>query len=245
MELQGRAALVTGASRGIGRACAEALARAGCAVALTARDAAAGEAAAAAIRDAGGAAIFLQQDVADAAAWPGVVAEAERRLGGLDTFVANAGVSFPKNATDMTLDAFRSLCAVNLGGVFFGLQAMVEAMRRKGRGGSAILMSSIMGKIAAPGYTHYCAAKEGVRLMAKAAALELGPENIRVNSVHPGLISTDMTAIFPKDALAPMIPLGRFGEPQEIADAVVFLASDRSKFMTGAELVVDGAMSVR
>lgn len=243
--LQGKAAIVTGASRGIGRACAEALARAGCAVTLTGRDEAVGKAAANDIRAEGGEAHFIQQDVADAAAWPDVLAQAERLMGGVDTYVANAGISSPKNAVDMSLQEYRTLMDINLSGVFYGLKHCVAAMRRRGRGGSAILMSSIMGKIAAAGYTHYCAAKYGVLLMAKAAALELGPEKIRVNSIHPGLISTDMTAVFPKEAMAPLIPMGRFGEPHEIGDAVVFLASDRSHFMTGAEIVVDGAMSIR
>ena len=245
MELEGRAALVTGASRGIGRAACEALARAGCAVVLTARDEATGEAAAATIRDGGGKALFLRQDAADPKSWSDIVSRTESFAGGLDVFVANAGISFAKSSVEMSLQEFRDLCAVNLGGVFFGLQHAVAAIRRRGRGGSVILMSSIMGKVAAPGYTHYNAAKAGVRLMAKAAALELGPEKIRVNSIHPGLISTDMTAGFPRAAMDSLIPLQRFGEPGEVADAVVFLASDRSRFVTGTEITIDGGMSVR
>jgi len=107
------------------------------------------------------------------------------------------------------------------------------------------MMSSIVGKVGVVGYPAYAAAKGGVRLLAKAAALELGPEQIRVNSVHPGLIRTGMTAGVDAAALAPMMPLGRIGEPREVADAVLFLVSDRGRFITGTEMVVDGGWIAR
>ncbi len=245
LELAGRAAIVTGASRGIGRAAAEALAKAGARVVLTARTAKDGEDAAAAIRKGGGVAHFIQQDVADPSAWRRVFAEAREKIGPLSIFVANAGISFPKPALEMSIEECRQMLNVNLAGVFFGLQEAVSAIREKGGGGSIILLSSVVGKIGAPAYTHYAAAKGGVRLMAKAAALELGAEQIRVNSVHPGFVRTDMTSIFPEAAMAPLVPLGRFGEPREIADPIVYLASDRSKFLTGAEIVLDGGLTVR
>ncbi|MBI1186024.1 MAG: glucose 1-dehydrogenase [Alphaproteobacteria bacterium] len=244
MDLADRVALVTGASRGIGRAAAEALAAAGASVVLTARSAD-GEEAAAGIRARGGQAHFIRQDVTDVASSARVADEALQRFGRLDVFVANAGVSFSKPTAEMSLAEFRSLLDVNLKAVFFGLQAAVRAMRAGARGGSAILMSSIMGKIGAPGYAHYTAAKGGVRLMAKAAALELGPEKIRVNSIHPGFVRTEMTAAFPEPYMKSLVPMGRIGEADEIARAVVFLASDRSRFMTGAELVLDGGLITR
>jgi NAD(P)-dependent dehydrogenase (short-subunit alcohol dehydrogenase family) len=241
-ELEGRTALVTGATRGIGKAAAVALAQAGAHVVVTGRSRDDGETAAADIKGAGGSAAYAALDVTDRAATKRLFDDLDR----LDIFVANAGISFDKTAAEMSLAEFRRMMAVNLEAVFVGLQHAVALMRKGGRGGSAILMSSIMGKIAAPGYMHYCAAKVGLTLMAKSAALELGAEGIRVNSVHPGLVRTDMTAAFPENVMGQqLIPMGRFGNPEEIATAVVFLASDRSKFMTGAEMVIDGAMSVR
>lgn len=240
-ELEGRVALVTGATRGIGKAAAIALAQAGAHVVLTGRTRKDGDAAVAEIKGAGGSAAFVELDVTDRAATQRLFESLDR----LDIFVANAGISVDKTAALMSLAEFRQIMAVNLEAVFVGLQHAVTAMRKGGRGGSAILMSSIMGKIAAPGYMHYCAAKVGLTLMAKSAALELGAEGIRVNSVHPGLVRTDMTAAFPENMMAQLIPMGRFGNPEEIATGVVFLASDRSKFMTGAEMVIDGAMSIR
>jgi NAD(P)-dependent dehydrogenase (short-subunit alcohol dehydrogenase family) len=145
----------------------------------------------------------------------------------------------------MTLAEFRQMTDINLKGVFFGAKHALTAMRKHGQGGSMILVSSIVSKVGPPGYTHYAAAKGGVTMLAKSLALELGAEAIRVNSLHPGLIRTAMTDPFPEKALAPMIPLKRFGLPEEMASAILFLASDRSKFMTGAELVADGGFTVQ
>jgi NAD(P)-dependent dehydrogenase (short-subunit alcohol dehydrogenase family) len=244
-ELNGKVAIVTGAGRGIGRAAAEALAAEGAAVTVTARTQSEGEEAVAAIQAAGGRAQFVRHDVTQEADWARVMAASREAFGPLHIMVANAGISFAKNAVDMSLDEFRQMNDVNLKGVFFGLRHGVIAMREHGQGGSIILTSSIVSKIGPPGYTHYAAAKGGVTMMAKAAALELGAEQIRVNSLHPGLIRTAMTEVFPEQALAPMIPLKRFGTPDEMGKAILFLASDRSKFMTGAEIVADGGMIVQ
>ena len=191
------------------------------------------------IQGAGGQACFVAADQGDDGAWAGVIAAAEA-FGGLDILVANAGITNPKPITQMSLEDFRGVTNVNLKGVYLGLKHGVAAMRRTGRGGSVVLVSSIVGKVGVPGQAPYAAAKGGVRLLAKAAALELGPEHIRVNSLHPGMIATDMTAAFDEALLGPMIPLGRFGRVEEMAAAIHFLASDQSKFMTGAELVADG-----
>jgi 3alpha(or 20beta)-hydroxysteroid dehydrogenase len=165
---------------------------------------------------------------------------AEDLYGRVDILVANAGIDNPHPIVELTLADFRELCRIGLKGSFLGLKHCVAAMRRHGEGGSIVLMGSIVGMVGVPAHGHYAAAKDGMRLMAKAAALELGPEKILVNSLHPGMIRTAMTASFNEAALAPMIPLGRFGEPEEIAAAALFLASDRALFMTGAELVADG-----
>lgn len=233
-------AIVTGASRGIGRAIAERLSDAGAAVVLTGRGAAGVEAAAQAIAAGGGRAAGVAADQGDASAWSRVVETALSRFGGLDILVANAGIADPVPIADMSLARFRAVNRTNLRGCFLGLRAVAEVMVQRGRGGSIVLIGSIVGKVGVPGHGAYAAAKDGVRLMAKAAALELGERAIRVNSVHPGMVRTDMTAACPEAELAQGIPLGRFGEPQEVAGAVAFLASDRSRFMTGAELVVDG-----
>ena len=140
----------------------------------------------------------------------------------------------------MTPEQFRALNVVKLKGPFLGLKHAAEAFRRHGEGGAVLLVGSIVGKIGVPNHTHYAAAKDGVRLMAKAAALELGPERIRVNSLHPGMTRTPMTAKFPDAAMAARIPLGRFAEPEETAAVALYAVSPRSAFMTGAELVVDG-----
>ncbi|MBU6372892.1 MAG: SDR family oxidoreductase [Alphaproteobacteria bacterium] len=245
MELAGKGAVITGGTRGIGKACAIGLARAGAHVVVSGRSDADGAAVVREIEAGGGRATFAHQDVRRAEDWDRLMETTLRTAGRVDAFVANAGISFAKTAAEMSLAEFRDMIAVNLEAVFIGLQRATTAIRAHGEGGSIILMSSIVGKIGAPGYMHYGAAKAGVRLMAKAAALELGPEKIRVNSVHPGFVRTDMTAEFPEDFMASLTPLGRIGEAREIADAVVFLASDRSKFMTGAEVVLDGGLIVR
>lgn len=244
-ELDGKVAVVSGAGRGIGRAAAEALAKAGAAVTLTARTASEGEEAAAAIKATGGRALFVQADVAKEADWIRTMDETQAAFGRVDILVANAGISFPKNAVDMSLAEFRHMTDVNLKGVFFGAKHALIAMRKHGQGGSMILVSSVVSKVGPPGYTHYAAAKGGVTMLAKSLALEVGAEGIRVNSLHPGLIRTAMTDPFPEQAFAPMIPLKRFGLPEEMASSILFLASDRSRFMTGAELVADGGFTVQ
>lgn len=240
-ELDGRVAVVTGGGRGIGRAIAARLAEAGARVLITGRDPARGGEAAQAL---GPDVRFHAHDASDPAGWPAVMAAAEA-LGPVEIVIANAGVSQNTPAAEMTLEEFRAVTAVNLKGVFLALRHGVLAMRKHQRGGAFVLVSSIVGKIGVAGYTHYAAAKGGVRLMAKAAALELGPENIRVNSLHPGMVRTDMTAPFPEEAFKGIAALQRFADPAEIAEAAFYLVSPRGAFVTGTELVVDGGAIVQ
>lgn len=242
-ELDGRTALVTGGARGIGLACARALTEAGANVLITGRDADTGASAAAQLGDR---ARFHRQDVASEADWQRVMDTVQDDFGRLDILVANAGINIPAPLEAETLETFRHVCDINLKGCFLAVKHGTDALRRHGEGGSIILISSVMGRISAPAHVAYSGSKAGVRLLAKAAALELGPEGIRVNAVLPGITRSDMTAAFDEEQMAPMlVPMGRFGAPEEVAETVVFAASDRARFMTGAELVVDGGLVTR
>lgn len=245
-RLHDKVAVVTGASMGLGEAIARAFAAEGAAVVLTARTRDTGEAVSAQIRAAGGRALFVPQDTTREDDWARAVGETERAFGRLDILVNNAGIAILKPMDVLTLDEFRTVNRVNLHGVFLGVKAGVAAMRRHGAGGAIGNMSSIVGLAGFATTTAYAAAKGGVRLLTKAAALELGPEGIRVNSLHPGLIVTRMvdeqlgSSAEARAALAEPYLLKRLGRPDEVAEAAIFLASAESRFMTGAELRIDG-----
>ncbi|WP_426164829.1 SDR family NAD(P)-dependent oxidoreductase [Sandarakinorhabdus sp. DWP1-3-1] len=251
-RVAGKVALVTGAAMGLGAETARRLAREGAVVLLTDRDPAV-EAVALAIVAAGGRAYFRLHDVTSEADWQAAVAEAVGTFGKLDILVNNAGVASSSLALmTHTLDDWRRILSINLDGVFLGLRYAGPVLAVQG--GSVINLSSILGKVAIPNAAAYCASKGGVLLLTKAAAVEWAPLGIRVNSVHPGFIDTPMVANAlqasengneMRDALIAAHPMARFGVPREIADAVVFLASDESSFMTGAELVVDGGYTAQ
>jgi NAD(P)-dependent dehydrogenase (short-subunit alcohol dehydrogenase family) len=247
---------VTGAASGIGAHCATTLARAGAKVIATDIDRAGGQDIARTIAAAGSEALFLDQDVTDEARWPNIIAAAEARFGRLDIMVANAGIGLMVPLEEMTLSDWRRQQAINLDGVFLAVKHAIPAMRRAG-GGSIILMSSVAGLRGAAGLAGYCATKGGVRLLAKAAALEVAGANIRVNSVHPGIIDTPIWGKLTPSVLgdrrnAPIdpnararlaVPLGSAGQAQDVADGVLFLASDAARYMTGSELVIDGGIT--
>ncbi len=189
----------------------------------------------------------------DEAAWPGVVSAAEKRFGHLDILVANAGIGIMGPAIDMSLADWRRQMAVNVDGVFLSVKHCIPAMRRSG-GGSIVMLSSVAGLRGSAGLAGYSASKGAVRLFAKSMALECAQarDGIRVNSVHPGIIDTPIWTKLPPGANAPLdpraiaaatVPLGEAGRPEDVADGILFLASDASRHITGSELVIDGGMT--
>ena len=258
-QVEGKVALVTGGSSGIGAAVAELLAREGASVAATDIDDLRGPEVVARIKKAGHEAVFLHQDVTSEPRWVEVVADVEKRFGRLDILVSNAGIGIAvPSITDMSLEDWRRQTAINLDGVFLSVKHCLPLMRRTG-GGSIIMMSSLAGLRGAPGLSGYCATKGGVRLFAKAIAMECASvgDGIRVNSVHPGIIDTPIWGKIPTEATGRgqnalidpeeraklATPLGRAGYAAEIASGVLYLASDASAYVTGTELVIDGGMN--
>jgi NAD(P)-dependent dehydrogenase (short-subunit alcohol dehydrogenase family) len=251
-QVEGKVAIVTGGASGTGAAYAATLAREGAKVIVTDLDDPRGQAL---VDKIGGEAVYLHQDVSLEESWPGVIDDAERRFGRLDVMVANAGIGIMCKAVEMSLADWRRQTAVNLDGVFLSVKYAVPAMRRAG-GGSIIITSSVAGLRGSAGLAGYCATKGGVRLFAKAVAMECAMEadGIRVNTVHPGVIDTPIwtkisgsagrnVPIDPNEVAKAGVPLGRAGQAQDIANGVLFLASDASSHMTAAELVIDGGMT--
>lgn len=241
-RLAGKVALVSGGSNGIGAAVVRRLAAEGAHVGVADVDPQRGEAVVQEVVSAGGSARFLQLDVTQAVQWKAAVQEMVATYNRLDTLVNNAGVYARTPIESIDEEEWARVIDVNIKGVFLGAQAAIPEMRRTG-GGSIINISStagLRGSIA----THYGASKGAVRLMSKSIVVQCAKDGIRCNSVHPGPIDTAMGhAAVPEDVRQERfgrIPLGRFGQPGEIAGAVFFLASDDSTFMTGSELVVDG-----
>jgi NAD(P)-dependent dehydrogenase (short-subunit alcohol dehydrogenase family) len=259
-RVEGKVALITGGASGIGRGCAEKLAAEGAVAVVTDLQDDKGDETVAAIEKAGGKAWYLHHDVTDEAAWEGVVAEIKSRHGRLDILVNNAGIGIGGSIVEMKLEDWRRQTAVNLDGVFLGTKHSIPLMRASGDGGSIINISSVAGLKGSAMLAGYCATKGGVRLFTKAVAMECAnaKDGIRVNSVHPGLIETPIwltvgQAVNPLanappdlDAMSALaVPLGVKGWPLDIANGVLWLASDESRYVTGQELVIDGGLTVR
>ena len=240
-SLSGKRALVTGAGRGIGAALAVALAEAGAEVTLVARTGAEVEAAAAGIRGKGGRACSLAADVTDVAAFRAMAEKA----GSFDIFLNNAGTNRPQAFQDVSEENFDTVVDLNLRAAFFAAQTVARGMIARGAGGSIINMSSQMGHVGGAGRSVYCASKFALEGMTKAAALDLAPFGIRVNTLCPTFIETPMTAGFLADesfraGVLAKIKLGRLGTRADLIGAAIFLASDASALMTGSHLIIDG-----
>ncbi|WP_319409414.1 glucose 1-dehydrogenase [uncultured Desulfosarcina sp.] len=259
-DMTGKVSLITGAGRGIGATCAEVLAQAGSKVILTDILKEEGTAVAENIKQAGGEAMFVFQDVTDEQEWASVIQKTVETYGGLDVVVNNAGIEGINLVENIPLEQWRQVMSVNLDGVFLGTKHAIRAMKPEGiagKGGSIVNMCSACGLIGCFNAAAYSASKGAVRLFTKVAAVECGQlgYGIRVNSVHPGIIRTELfEKTLPtfvekgmyaseEEALATytaMHPIGRIGTTQDVGQAVLYLASDASSFVTGTELVVDG-----
>ncbi len=251
-DLAGRVALVTGAARGIGRGCALALAQAGADLALGFRDAGSGDARAlvAAVEALGRRAVPLQMDVTRREQIESATAAALRALGRIDVLVNNAGIGPPNPALSVTESDFDRTVDVNLKGTFFVCQEVGAAMIRDGRGGRIINLSSQAGFVALPTESVYCMTKAAIAHLTKCLAVEWAPHGINVNAVAPTFIRTPGTVkwladdAFRADLLS-RIPLGRVGDPVDVAAAVIFLASPASAMVTGTTLMIDGGWTAR
>lgn len=240
MRLEGKVAIVTGAARGMGASHARKLASEGAKVVITDILVEDGERLASEI---GEKAIFIKQDVTSAEEWKHVVAKAEETFGPVNVLVNNAGIDVPEEDLDeYNEETYMKVIAVNQHSVFLGMKYVIPSMKKAG-GGSIVNISSLAGIIGAYKKIAYTASKFAVRGMTKAAAKELGDFGIRVNSIHPGFIRTAMTEHLISDELVQMFPLRREGQPEEVSDLVLFLASDESSYCTGAEFVIDGGMN--
>jgi NAD(P)-dependent dehydrogenase (short-subunit alcohol dehydrogenase family) len=255
--LAGKVAVVTGAASGIGRAIARRYGREGAAVVVADVNADGGQGTAAMIRDAGGRATFAACDVADPEQVRSALDDAAAEYGRLDIVVNDAGVGGSgKPAGDMAVEDFRRVIDVNLLGPFYGAKFAIPHLRAAG-GGSIINISSVYGLIGAPNTPAYASAKGGLIMLTKQMAVDYSRENIRVNCICPGFVDTDLggrrarmspedaaRALAAREARAAIQPIGRQAQPEEIAGAAVYLASDDASFVVGAILVVDGGESI-
>ena len=249
-RLKEKIALVTGAASipGLGSATAIRFAQEGARVFLTDIDEAGVNGVADDINKNGGNATAMSHDVSSEADWDEVFGEIIDRAGRLDVLVNNAGIALLRTIDILNTDDWMKQNDVNMNSVFYGTQRAVREMRSQGGGGSIINMSSIAGQVGMPGCAAYSASKGAVRMFSKSIAMETAAEKIRVNTVHPGVIMTNMqkTALVDNadayDAIVNSIPMKEFGDPMDVANMNLFLASDESQYITGAEFVVDGGL---
>lgn len=250
MDFEGKVALVTGASSGIGRSVAELYARQGAAVVLADINAGGGEAAAGEITRRGGQAIFVKTDVSNPEDCQRLVQAALERFGRLDYACNNAGIGGEVNQTaDYSIEGWEKVIGINLSAVFYCMKYEIPAMLKSG-GGAIVNMASILGAVAFAGSPAYVAAKHGVVGLTQGTALEYAQQGIRVNSVGPAFISTPMIQSLENDPdarnmLVSLHPIGRLGTPGEVAELVIWLSSDKASFITGSYYPVDGGYLAR
>ncbi len=249
MRLEGKVALISGGARGQGAVEAKVFAREGASVVIGDILDERGRQVESEIAESGGNATYVHLDVTSESEWNHAVSLAVDRYGGLDILVNNAGILIRAGVEDTTGEDWDRIMDINAKGVFLGTKAAIPAMRAAG-GGSIINISSIAGLIGSPGSAAYSSTKGAVRILTKSTAVQYATEGIRCNSVHPGLIYTDMT----RETLdtpegernwRARVPLGRIGQSEDIANGVLFLASDESSYMTGSELVIDGGITAQ
>ena len=262
-RLDGKVALVTGGARGLGAEIVRAFAQSGASVLLTDILTKEGSETVETVKSAGGKASFLRHDVRNEEQWEDAVATAIRIFGGLDILVNNAGIERMQFVTECAVDDFREILDVNVTGTFLGCKHAIRVMRpdgKVGKGGAIINLSSVAGNVGIAGLGAYNASKGAVRLLTKSVAMECGQLklNVRCNSIHPAVVRTDMAKSFfqhfvdlklmsdfgtAEATLLSNHPIGKFGEPSDVACAALYLASDASKWVTGSELMVDGGFT--
>ena len=244
MRLQDKVAIITGAARGMGASEARIFASEGAKVVLADIQVEDGQAVTKEITDSGGHAVFVEMDVSSQADWDRTIEAAISNFGKIDVLINNAGIIERDSLEETTEETWDRIMAVNAKGIFLGTKAVIPHMRAAG-GGAIVNISSISGMIS-QGYPAYNASKGAIRVFTKSSAVELARDNIRVNSIHPGTIWTSMStykrAFTPEDR-AKIIPMRRVGQPEEIAWAALFLASDEASYMTGSEVVIDGGVT--
>ena len=250
-EFQGKVALVTGGTAGIGRAAAIAYAREGAKVVVAGRRAAEGEATVQLVRAQGGEALFVPTDVAQEAQVKNLIGRTVEQFGRLDFAFNNAGIDQqPTPLLEQTVETYDQVMDINVKGVWLSMRHEIPAMLKTG-GGAIVNTSSALGLIAFPGVEVYVASKHAVIGLTKSAAVEFGKQGIRINAVLPAVIETDMYRRFVGEkaeaiaAMAAMHPIGRIGTPEEIADAVIWLCSSKSSFVIGHSLLVDGGFTAQ
>jgi glucose 1-dehydrogenase len=249
MKLKGRNALITGASRGIGRACAIELAQQGANVGINFRShPEEAEEVAKEVRAAGAKALLLQGDVADLKSVEGMVAKTVVEFGGVDLFVSNAAYSDRQLMLEANMEGFRRTIDVSMWGAFHGIRASAQQMVKQGHGGSIVVVSSPHAVLAIPTAMAYNMSKAAIDHMARTAAIELVQYKIRVNIVHPGWIDTPgERKFFSEEQMAvggSRLPWGRLGKPEEIAKGIAFILSDDAEYMTGSTVAIDGGVSL-
>ena len=248
-RLEGRACLISGGAKGLGAAQARLFAREGARVAVGDVLEPDGEGLAGELGAAGADSLFVRLDVTSEGDWESAVGAVMREFGALDVLVNNAGIYHRAPVGETTLEEWERVMSVNARGVFLGTRAAIPAMRISG-GGSIVNMSSVAGLVGSRTQSVYNASKGAVRLLTKSTAVQYAAEGIRANSVHPGVIETDMLRDVLRDeeeraTRIALTPIPRFGTPEDVAHGVLFLASDESSYVTGAELVIDGGLTAQ